>query len=128
MVNELIQQLTAGLGIQENQARGGVGLLFKVAQQKLAAGDFSELAKALPGVQCMIQQAPETGGGAKLLGGLASALGGGKAADLATLAGGFSKLGIDAATARRFVPIVTQFLGARLSPAIKETVLRALRQ
>ena len=35
MMNELIGELVSKLGIQEGQAQGGAGLLFKLAQQKL---------------------------------------------------------------------------------------------
>ena len=77
-MNELIAQLVQQLGVQESQAKGGAGLLFKLAQSKLG-GDFSKVAEALPGVQDLIKSAPEQGSAAKLLGGLAGALGGGKA-------------------------------------------------
>ena len=35
---ELIQQLTQGLNIKEEQAEGGAGLIFKMAQEKLGDG------------------------------------------------------------------------------------------
>ena len=110
-MNELISQLVSQLGVQEGQAKGGAGLLLKLAQSKLG-GDFGKVAQAIPGAQEMIGAAPETGGAAKLLGGLAGALGGGKAgglADLASLAGGFSQLKLDPGMISKFVPVILSF-------------------
>jgi hypothetical protein len=47
---ELIQQLIGNLGINEEQAKGGAGLLFNLAKEKLGAGDFQQLADKIPGV------------------------------------------------------------------------------
>ncbi len=56
-MNELVEMLVKNLGVQQSQAQGGAGLLFKLAQDKLG-GDFSKVASALPGVQDLINQAP----------------------------------------------------------------------
>jgi uncharacterized protein YidB (DUF937 family) len=76
-MNELITQLVSQLGVQEGQAKGGAGLLLKLAQSKLG-GDFSKVSAAVPGLQDLIKSAPEAGGAGKLLGSLAGALGGEK--------------------------------------------------
>lgn len=110
-MNDLIAQLVSQLGVQEGQAKGGAGLLLKLAQSKLG-GDFGKVAQAIPGAQEMIGAAPEAGGAAKLLGGLAGALGGGKAgglADLASVAGGFSQLKLDPSMIGKFVPVILSF-------------------
>ena len=77
-MNELIQQLVSQLGVNPDQAKGGAGSLFKMVQSKLG-GDFSKITQALPAVTDLIKAAPAEGGASKLLGGLASAIGGGKA-------------------------------------------------
>ena len=85
---ELIQLLTQNLGVQEQQAKGGAGLLFQLAQQQLSDGDFGKVAQFVPGVGDLIKEAPGAGdedsgasGIASALGGLAaSALGGGNEA------------------------------------------------
>ena len=46
-MTELIQQLVSQLGVQPDQAQGGAGLLFKLAQDRLG-GDFGTLSAALP--------------------------------------------------------------------------------
>lgn len=114
-MNELITQLVSRLGVQEGQAKGGAGLLLKLAQSKLG-GDFSKVSAAVPGLQDLIKSAPEAGGAAKLLGGLAGALGGGKAgglADLASLAGGFSQLKLDPQMISKFVPVILSFVQSK---------------
>lgn len=128
-MEELIKQLTAQLGIGADQAKGGAGLLFKLAQSKLG-GDFSKVAAALPGVLDLVKSAPAAGGAAKLLGGLASALGGSKAqglAGLASLAGGFSKLKLDAGMIGKFVPVVLAFVQSKGGGELQALLARVLK-
>lgn len=107
-MNELISQLVSQLGVQEGQAKGGAGLLLKLAKDKLG-GDFGKVAAAIPGAQELIGAAPAAGGASKLLGSLAGAIGGGKAGDLAALAGGFSQLKLDPGMIGKFVPVILSF-------------------
>ncbi len=76
-MTELLGMLTSQLGVKEEQASGGAGLLFKMAQEKLG-GDFSQVASALPGVTDLISKAPATdaaaGGSAGLMGMAGSAM------------------------------------------------------
>ncbi len=128
-MEELIKQLTGQLGIGADQAKGGAGLLFKLAQSKLG-GDFSKIAAALPDVAGLIKSAPEAGGAAKLLGGLASALGGSKAqglAGLASLAGGFSKLKLDAGMIGKFVPVVLSFVQSKGGGELQALLAKVLK-
>src|SRR5262249_58417065 len=45
----LVSTLTQQLGVSETQAAGGTGAILALPQQKLAAGDFDQVAKAIPG-------------------------------------------------------------------------------
>lgn len=126
-MKELIEQLVKQVGIQEGQAQGGAGLLFKLAQSKLGS-DFDKVQQAVPGVQDLIKAAPEPGGAGKLLGGLAGALSGGKAgglADLASLAGGFSQLKLDPATIGKFVPLILSFMQSKGGQAVMQMLAKA---
>ena len=110
---ELIQQLTQGLGVDESQAKGGAGLIFKMAKEQLGDGDFAQLASAVPVVSNLIGEAPTAGKGlAGAIGGLAGAMGGGggQLANLAALAGGFSQLGLNPGMVNKFVPIILSFV------------------
>ena len=94
---ELIQQLTQNLGVDESQAKGGAGLIFKMAQEQLGDGEFAQLASAVPAVSNLIGEAPAGGKGiAGAIGGLAGAMGGG-GGQLANMAGDGSRQGMAAA-------------------------------
>ncbi len=108
---ELVQQLVQGAGVSSSQAEGGAGLLFGLVKEQLSAGEFAQVADAVPGVEGLIDAAPDSGGGlGGLLGGVASALGGDKLGNLASLASGFSKLDLDTGMIGKFVPIVLSYL------------------
>ena len=112
---DLINQLVSTLGVSEPQAKGGAGLLFKLAQDKLSGPEFAQVRDQLSGVGPMIAAAPDTGGGGGGLmgavGGLMGSMGGGagKLGALASLAGGFDKLGLDAGMIGKFVPVVLDY-------------------
>ena len=118
---ELIDQLTNNLGVSETQAKGGAGLLFKLAKDKLSGGDFSKVSAAVPGIDGLIGAAPSDGG---VLGGLGKMVGGG---GLAGLAGGFSKLGLDAGMIGKFVPIVLSFLQRKGGDQVKGLLEKVLK-
>jgi hypothetical protein len=128
-MNDLIQQLVAQLGVQESQAKGGAGLLFKLAQDSLG-GDFSKIASALPGVSELIGSVPDSGGGlAGLAGGLLGKLGGEHAkglADLAGLAGGFSELKLDSSMIAQFIPVIISFAKSQGGGEIADLLAKAL--
>ena len=97
--SELVGALTQKLGVTEQQATGGAGALFGLAQSKLSPDHFSQVARVVPGMEGLLQAAP-TGGAtgrmadaatsaaSSLLGKSGENLGG-----LASLAGPFSQLG-----------------------------------
>ena len=57
---ELIQMLTSQLGISDEQASGGAGLIFKMAKEKLGADDFSQVSSVIPDIENLISSAPES--------------------------------------------------------------------
>ncbi len=107
---ELLNMLTSQLGINEKQASGGAGMIFNLAKDKLG-GDFSQITDKIPDVTGLMDKAPDTGGGVMgALGGLASSFGGDKLGNLASLAGGFSKLDLDVGMISKFAPIIMDFV------------------
>lgn len=107
-MDELISKLVSELGINQDQAKGGAGLLFKMAKEKLGGDDFSKIGAALGNVDELIDASPSTeGGGGGLLGGLASAIGGDGAGNLAELASGFKSLDLDSGLLTKFVSIIS---------------------
>lgn len=120
-MKELIEQLTRNLGVTAPQAEGGAAVLFKAARDKLGAADFDRELGTVPGLRDLLGKAPATGGGlGGMLGSLAGAMGG-NAGLVATVLGGFGKLGLTAEHARKFVPFILEFLRSKVGP---ETVAR----
>ncbi len=118
---ELIDQLVSQLGVSNEQAEGGAGLLFKMAKEKLSSGDFSQISDLLPGLGDLIGKAPSadadasTGGGImEAIGGIAKSVGMGDIAEklegLAGVAGGFGKLNLDAEMVSKFATIIIEYL------------------
>ena len=126
---ELIEQLIQNLEINENQAKGGAGLIFKLAQEKLGDGEFAQLASAIPVVSNLIGEAPQPGGGlAGALGSLAGAMGGGsQLANMAALAGGFGQLGLNPTMVSQFVPIILSFVQDRGGEQVKSLLAGVLK-
>jgi hypothetical protein len=122
---ELVNQLTQQLGINEQQASGGFGLIMGMAKQKLG-GDFGSLAQHLPGADKLINSAPKPSGAASAAGGgIGGALG--QMGNLASLAGGFKQLGLDAGMIGKFAPIVLNFFQSKGGDAAKGLLERVLK-
>ena len=127
-MKELIDALTKTLGVSGSQAEGGAAVLFKAARDKLGAAEFDRMLGALPGLGDLLKKAPAPGGGGLggLLGGIAGAMGG-KAALISTILGGFSKLGLTVEDAKRFAPVIMNFLRTRIGPDVAAKFEAALR-
>lgn len=126
---DLIQTLTSQLGITEDQAKGGSGLLFKIAKEKLGADEFSQLVGAVPGVDNLLSSAPQSGGLLGALGGVASSLGGGagQLGNLASLAGGFKNLNLDSDMIGKFIPIIISFVQSQGGDTVKKLLEKVLK-
>jgi len=125
---ELVSMLTQTLGVNEPQAKGGAGLLFRMAKEKLG-GNFSQIEAAVPGMQDLLSAAPEAGGLGGALGGLAQSVGGGAGnlGGLASLAGGFSKLGLDSGMVGKFLPVILSFVRSKGGDSVKTLLEGALQ-
>jgi hypothetical protein len=126
---ELIDQLVKNLGVSEEAAKGGSGLIFNMAKEKLGAGDFGKVASALPGITDLMKSAPESSGVLGGIGKLASGFGGGagQLGNLASLAGGFSKLGLDSGMIGKFIPIILSFAQSKGGDVVKSLLQKALK-
>jgi hypothetical protein len=125
---ELIQQLVRQLGIQEGQAKGGAGLLFKQAKERLGSDEFSQLVQKVPGAESLINDAPQSGGIMGAVGSLASKFGGkgSELGNMASLAGGFSKLGLDRGMISKFIPIVLSYVQGKGGNEAMQLLQKAL--
>ena len=126
-MKELIDMLVKQLGVSDTQAEGGAAVLFKAAKDKLGAAEFDKLLGGLPGLGDLLNKAPGAGGGlGGLLGGLAGAVGG-TAKLISTIMGGFSKLGLTVEDAKRFAPVVMNFLRSKVGPDVAAKLEQTLR-
>lgn len=125
LVNMIIQQL----GVSEEQAKGGAGALFSLAQQKLGSTDFGKVSEVVPQVQELMDAAPQAGLVGNVLGNLTSSMGGGAEGlgGLAKLAGQFSKLDLDADAIGKFVPIVLSFVQSKGGDGLKDLLAGVLK-
>jgi len=132
-MNALIENLTSQLGVTPDQAKGGIGLIANMAKDKLG-GDFSQLSDKFPELSGMMSAAPAAGASEGAAGGLGgmmgtamSALGvGGDLGALASLAGGFKSLGLDAGMVSKFAPIVTNYLSENGGDTVKALLAKAM--
>jgi hypothetical protein len=100
---ELVQALSKEIGATPEQAAGAAGSLFSVAKSRLSPADFSQVAKAVPGMDALLGAAPAAG--ASPLSQVAGAAGG-----LATVAASFSTLGLKPEMVTKAVPVLTSFV------------------
>jgi hypothetical protein len=118
---DLIASLVNELGVNQTQAQGGAGAIFKAAQQRLGGGQFEQLLGGIPGVKELLSKAPNPGSGGGLGGGLSGMLGGfasmagrlgvsNDAVQGAQLLAAFSSLGLNKDTLMKFIPIVLKYL------------------
>ena len=126
---ELLDNLVQHLGVNEEQAKGGAGLILKMAKEKLGGEEFQQISDIVPETDDMINTAPESGGIAGAIGGLVSGLGGkaGHLGDLAKLAGGFSKLGLDKDMVGKFVPEIISFAESKGGDTAKNILQKVLQ-
>ena len=126
-MKELVDMLTENLGIDGKQAEGGAAVLFNAARTKMGGAEFGKLLGGVPGLSDLMQKAPATGGGlGGMLGGLAGAMGG-NAGLIATVVGGFGKLGLKADDARKFVPVILEFLHSKVGADVVSKLEKTLR-
>lgn len=130
-MKELVDLLTKNLGVSGAQAEGGAAVLLKAAKDKLGGGEFDKLLGGVPGLSDLLHKAPAAGGGlggglGGMLGGLAGAVGG-NAGAIASVLGGFSKLGLTADHAKKFVPLILEFLKSKVGPGVVSKLEKTLR-
>lgn len=128
-MKELIDQLTKSLGISGIQAEGGAAVLLKAAKDKIGAAEFNSQLGSVPGLYDLLKKAPASGGGGGLgglLGGLAGAIGG-NAALISSIVGGFGKLGLKTEDAKKFVPVILDFLRTKVGPDVVSRLEKTLR-
>jgi hypothetical protein len=110
-MDDLIRRLTKDLGVSKDQARGGLIALLRAGQQNLSRRDFEQFVADVPGADKLLKNAPPPSALSSLAGGLGSLLGGRSGPGRwAGLAAAFTEIGVDLETARKFGPIVIEYV------------------
>ena len=111
-MEDLIRKLTKDLGVDKSQARGGLIALLRAGQQNLSRTDFQSFLNDMPGADKLLASAPPPSTLSSLAGGFGALLGGrsGGAGRWAGLAASFTELGVDLDTAKKFGPIVIDYV------------------
>ncbi len=119
----LVSLLAKELSIKPDQALGGAGSILNFAKGKLSDVNFSKVASVIPDIDKLIDSAPEIGGLGKGL----SKLTGGKIGGLASLAGSFKSLGLDAGMVNNFVPIILKYVESKGGSGIMNVLSGVLK-
>lgn len=110
-MDDLVKRLTRDLGVTKTQARGGLVALLRAGQQNMQRADFEQFVADIPGADKLLKSAPPPSALSSLAGGLGSLFGGRNSPGRwAGLAASFTELGIDLDTAKKFGPIVIDFV------------------
>ncbi|MBR9728734.1 DUF2780 domain-containing protein [Shewanella intestini] len=109
--NPLVGNVMSQLGLDQNQAQGGLGTLLSVAKDNLSGSDFSQLSNSIPGADSLLSAVPALAGDSGMTGLLS------KAGDLgASMQGSamvydaFEKLGISKQLVGPMINIAKSYL------------------
>jgi len=124
--SKLIGSLTDLLGVSKDQATGGAGAVFREAKNNMNPGDFSQLLNAIPGIDSLINAAPQASG----LAGKASSMFGSSSGSLpgmAALTDSFAKLGLAPDMVNKYVDVILDFVqsegGQQMMTMLKGSLL-----
>jgi hypothetical protein len=121
---ELTTGLSKELGSSPEQAAGAAGALFGLAKSRLAPEQFTQISRAVPGMNALLGAAPATGTGGAA-GSVAQMAGG--AAGLAGVGQAFSKLGLSPDMVAKAVPFLNQYVSKLGGPAVGQLLAGALK-
>jgi Protein of unknown function VcgC/VcgE (DUF2780) len=108
---DLVNALSKEMESTPEQAASAAGALFGLAKARLKADEFSQISKAVPGMDSLLKAAPAASaavGTSGALGALSKIAG--SAGGLAAAAGAFSKLGLKPELVAKAIPVLTSFV------------------
>jgi hypothetical protein len=127
-MDPLVKKLSKDLGVTKKQAEGGLVALLRAGQQNLSRKDFEAFLADVPGADKLLKNAPPPSALSSLAGGLGSLLGGRSSPGRwAGLAASFTELGVDLDTARKFGPIVIDYVRQHGGEDLVEKMREALK-
>jgi len=110
-MDDLVKRLTKELGVTKKQAQGGLVALLRAGEQNMARREYEQFVADIPGADKLLKSAPPPSTLSSLAGGLGSLFGGRSSAGRwAGLAASFTELGVDIDTAKKFGPVVIDYV------------------
>jgi hypothetical protein len=122
---DLVNALSKEMGSTPEQAAGAAGALFGVAKTRLKADEFTQVSKAVPGMDSLLKAAPMASAAAGTSGALGQLAG--SAGGLATAASAFSKLGLKPELVAKAVPVLTSFVSKSGGAGVGSLLAGALK-
>lgn len=122
----LVDILVRQLGVSQQQALGGAGAIFQVAQGSMNPQAFATLSQSIPGMNTMLNAAPAS----PMAGGLSSLMGSGNSTlgNMAALAASFQQLNLSPDLVGQFIPIITNYVSqtsGQMTANLLQTALTA---
>lgn len=121
----LVDILVHRLNISPQQALGGAGAIFQMAQGNMNPQAFATLSKSVPGMDSMLNAAPAM---SNLSGGLSSLMGdkNNTLGNVTALAASFQQLNLSPDMVSQFIPIVTNYVSKTSGQATANLLQSAL--
>jgi hypothetical protein len=126
-MDDLVKRLTKELGVTKKQAQGGLVALLRAGQQNLSREDFEQFVADVPGADQLLAKAPPPSTLSSIAGGLGGLFGRNSPGRWAGLAASFTELGVDLDTARKFGPIVVDYVAHHGGENLVDKIRAALR-
>ena len=121
----LVDILVHRLNISPQQALGGAGAIFQMAQGSMNPQAFATLSKSVPGMDSMLNAAPAM---SNLSGGLSSLMGekNNTLGNVTALAASFQQLNLSPDMVNQFIPIITNYVSKTSGQATANLLQSAL--
>jgi hypothetical protein len=127
-MDDLVKRLTKELGVTRKQAEGGLVALLRAGEQNMARRDFEQFVADVPGADKLLAKAPPPSTLSSLAGGIGSLFGGRSSVGRwAGLAASFTELGVDIDTAKKFGPIVIDYVAHHGGENLVDKMRKALK-
>ncbi len=126
-MNELLKRLTKELGVTRKQAEGGLVALLRAGKQNLSKRDFDQFVADVPGADKLLAKAPPPSTLSSLAGGLGGLFGKNSPGRWAGLAATFTELGVPIETAKKFGPIVIDYVAHHGGEDLVDKIRDALK-
>lgn len=119
----LVDILSHRLGVSQQQALGGAGAVFQMAQGNMEPQAFATLSRSIPGMDSMLSAAPAM---SNLSGNLSSLMGDGNntLGNATALAASFQQLNLSPDMVGQFIPVITNYV-SKTSGSAAATLLQS---